>query len=98
MNTINLILYGLKLTKLRFIDWASIIMTGDLPNDFNSIIYSLFVQILWSGALGIGLAFLIPLITSKGYFIKATIYSFMLGFFFRGIVVLYRVPELYKIP
>jgi len=97
MNIINLIFYGLKLTQIRFIDWASIIATGSLPNDFSSIIYSLFVQICWSGVLGIGLAFSIPLITSKGYFIKALIYSFLLGFFFRGMVVLYQVPELYKI-
>lgn len=97
MNTINLILYSLKLTKLRFIDWASLIMTGSLPNDLNSIIYSLFIQILWSGALGIGLAFLYPMITSKGYFIKATLYSFALGFLFRGIVVLFQVPDLYKV-
>lgn len=98
MNIINLILYKFKLTNLRFIDWASVIMTGHLPNDLNSIIYSLFIQIFWSGALGIGLAFLFPLVTSKGYYIKTILYSFMLGFFFRGIVVLYQVPELYKIP
>ncbi|HBE80774.1 MAG TPA: hypothetical protein DDW65_23760 [Firmicutes bacterium] len=97
MNIINFIFYGLKLTEIRFIDWASIIMTGSLPNDLNSIIYSLFVQIIWSGALGIGLAYSISLINSKGYLIKAIIYSFMVGFTFRGIVVLYQVPELYKI-
>lgn len=97
MNTINLILYYFKLTNLRFIDWTSIIVTGNLPNDLNSTVYALFMHILWSGFLGIGLAFLFPLVTSKGYFIKAIIYSFSLSFIFRSIVVLFKVPELWKV-
>lgn len=97
MNIINLVLYNLKLTDLRFIDWASIIMTGTLPKDINSIIYSLIIQIFWSGALGIGLALLFPVITSQGYLIKAIVYSFLMGFAFRGIVVLFQVPEIYKV-
>ena len=98
MNIINLILYGTNLTKKRFIDWASIIMTGGLPDDLNSMVYSCFVQILWSGFLGIGLAFLLPLISSKGYFIKAALYSFLIGFIFRGLVVLFGITELSIVP
>jgi hypothetical protein len=97
MNTLNLTLYRLKLTSIRFLDWASIIMTGSRPDNWNGLIYSLFIQILWTGTLGIGLAFIFPIITLKGYFIKATLYSFILGFFFRAIVVLFRIPELYNI-
>lgn len=97
MNIVNFIFYGLNLTQIRFIDWSGIILTGERPNDLNSIIYSLIHQIFWSGAIGIGLAFLIPAISSRGYFIKAVFYSFFVSFIFRGIVVMFRVPHLYKI-
>lgn len=94
MNLLNLTFYKFKLTNIRFIDWASIIMLGKLPNDLHSIIYTLFIQILWSGALGIGMVLIYPYINGKGYYIKGTLYAFLLGFIFRGIVVLFRIPEL----
>jgi hypothetical protein len=97
MNIINLIFYGLNLVQIRYIDWSGIILTGDRPNDLNSFIYSLIYQIFWSGVLGIGLAFLIPAISSRGYFLKAVLYSLFVAFILRGIVVMFQVPQLYKV-
>ncbi|HBF39736.1 MAG TPA: hypothetical protein DDW50_20785 [Firmicutes bacterium] len=97
MNIVNFVFYGLNLIQIRFIDWSGIILTGERPNDLNSIIHSLIFQMFWSGILGIGLAFLIPAISSRGYFLKAVLYSFFVNFALRGIVVLFRVPLLYKV-
>lgn len=94
MNLLNLAFYQLKLADIRFVDYSGIIMLGNAPNDLQSFIYSLFIQIIWSGILGIGLAFLYPHINSNGYYLKGTLYGFLLGFTFRCIVALYRVPEL----
>ena len=95
MNITNLLAYKFKLTSLRFVDWASIIMTAKkLSNDVNSMIYLLFIQVLWSGALGIGLAFLLSFVSSKGYYFKAMYISFLFAFVLRGIVVLFKITEL----
>lgn len=97
MNIINIILYHYQLTETRFIDWASIIMTGDPPKSTFDLFYSFFAQSLWSGSLGIIIAFLVLLTTSKNHLIKGVIFSFFFGFSFRGIVVLFQVHDLDKI-
>jgi hypothetical protein len=57
----------------------------------------LLVQLGWSGTLGIILAFLLPKFSSKGFLGKGMIYTFMVAFIFRGIVVLFQVPFLDKV-
>lgn len=96
MNILNLIFYHYELTQNRFIDWASIIMISDLPKTSFDLFYAFFVQTLWSGSLGIIIAFLVLLTTSKHYLIKGIIFSFFFGFSFRGIVVCTHIPELSK--
>lgn len=98
LNIINLTCYYVfKIVEVRYADWASIIMTGDKPNNLFDLIFSLIVQFCWSGLMGLLMAFLIPQVTSKACWIKSVIYSFLISFIFRGIVVIYQVPGLYKV-
>ena len=93
MNLINLtFFYILKLTKIRFLDWSGIIMLGHRPNKNIEIIYSLIIHILWTGVLGVILAYLIPQISSQGYLLKGGLYAFLITFIFRSLVILYKVP------
>lgn len=97
MNIINLILYHFKFTQIRFLDWASIILTGDIPRNTFDLIYSIIIQIFWSGSLGIFVAFLVLLTTSKWYLIKGIIYSFFIGFTLRAVVVIFQIQGLDKV-
>ena len=99
MNILNLTFFYLfHLTELRFLDWASIILTGSKPANLFEFSYALFVQICWSGVLGVILAFIIPRITSKGFIFKGVLYTFSVAFTLRCIVALFQVPELSQIP
>jgi hypothetical protein len=99
LNIINLTCYYVfKIVEIRYVDWASIIMTGSKPNNTVDLIFSLIIQFCWTGLMGTFMAFLIPQVTSKACWIKSMIYSFLISFIFRGIVVIYQVPGLYKVP
>jgi hypothetical protein len=99
LNLLNLTFYYVfKIVETRYVDWASIIMTGDKPNNLFDLIFSLVVQFCWTGLMGLFMALLIPQVTSKACWIKSMIYSFLISFIFRGIVVIYQVPGLYKVP
>ncbi len=65
---------------------------GDLPRSQLHGMFSLFGHILWTGLLGVGFAFLIPHITSRGYFIKAALYGLAIAF------ATYVIPTLFQMP
>lgn len=77
---------------IRFIDWAGIIVFGDLPRSHAEGLISLFLQLVWVGVLGIIFAYLIPLVTSQAYLLKGLIYGIVIGF------IIYAVPTLFQLP
>lgn len=95
MNLWTLVaLYVLNWEIIRFVDWAGIILFGDLPRSHLQGLFALWMQILWSGLLGVGFAFLIPQVTSQGYLIKSAFYGVIVGFFSYAIPTLLQVPIL----
>lgn len=94
-NTWNLIdYYFFHITKLRFLDWVSVLISWERPENNFFAIFCLVLQILWDGFLGVIFVHLIGLITSKSLIIKSTIFGMILWFVFRVIVNLFRVPIL----
>lgn len=81
---------------IRFIDWAGMIIFGDLPRSHLQGLFALWMHILWSGLLGIGFAFLIPQVTSRYYLIKAAFYGVMIGFLSYAAPTLLQMPILAK--
>ena len=93
MNLWTLVaLYVLDWEIIRFVDWAAIIVFGDLPRSHAEGLFALWLQLLWVGTLGIGFAFLIPQVTSQGYFLKGMIYGVVLGF------LIYAIPTVLQMP
>lgn len=86
--------YLIHITKLRFLDWAAVLLTWDLPKTGFLVVFSLMIHILWNGFLGIIFVNLSISRNSKSLSIKSTIYSMMLWFIFKVIVNLFRVPFL----
>ena len=85
-------LFILNWEVLRFIDWAGIVIFGDLPRSHLQGLFALVMQLLWTGLLGVGFAYLIPQVTSRGYLIKAAFYGIIVGF------VTYAIPTLFQMP
>jgi hypothetical protein len=77
---------------IRFIDWAGIIIFGDLPANLMQGLFALLMHLLWVGVLGIGFAFLVPHVTSQGYLLKGMIYGVVLGF------IIYAIPTVLQMP
>lgn len=93
MNIWSLFSYHfLHFTKLRYLDWASIFLYGHLPVSTLQAVYSLVIQLLWVGFLGVIFAFLIPAVTSRGYYGKGIIYGLTVGF------IVYAIPKMFKMP
>ncbi|PKM87781.1 MAG: hypothetical protein CVU87_08935 [Firmicutes bacterium HGW-Firmicutes-12] len=82
----------LHFTKMRFLDWAGILLYGHLPEGLGETVYATFIQIIWAGFMAVFFTFLIPAIFSKGYIIKAIFFSYISGF------IIYAIPTLYKVP
>ncbi|MGF7186813.1 ABC-type polysaccharide/polyol phosphate export permease [Desulfitispora alkaliphila] len=84
----------LNFTQLRFIDWSAIFIFGDRPQSIIESLIALVTQIAWSGFLGIVLAYLMPLFTSRGYIIKAIYFGFITGFMMYAIPVMFNIQFL----
>lgn len=82
----------LNLKIIRFIDWAGYILYGDLPRTHFQGFYALIIQLIWVGLLGIVFAYLFPLTTSRGYFIKGAFYGVVTG------MLIYAIPTLLQTP
>lgn len=101
MNAWDLISYHLlHFSKLRYLDWASVVIYGDLPNNNLAVAFALISHIFWVGFLGVGFAFLIPSITSRKYLVKGAIYGYITGFLiyatgitFKMPIIMHRTPE-----
>jgi len=98
MNAWSFISYILNFTKLRFIDWAAILIYGYPPAGLAQDLFALFLHLVWASFLGIGFAILLPQINSRGYVLKGIGYSWITGFMMYATTTMLRVPYLDEIP
>ncbi len=95
MNLWSLVpLFVLQWEIIRFIDWAGILIFGDLPRSHLQGAFSLGMHILWVGLLGVAFAFLIPQVTSRGYLLKGAFIGVLFGFIFYALPTLFQMPIL----
>lgn len=93
MNLWDLISYHLfHFSKLRYLDWAGMIMYGELPKSNLAVIFALISHLIWVGFLGVVFAFLIPSITSRKYLIKGLTYGFLTGFIIYAAGIAFKMP------
>ena len=84
----------LGLTKLRFMDWAAIIVFGEQAETILEAIFALFAHLLFAGFLGMVFAFLLPQVTSRLYLLKGVLFGIIVGFFIYAIPMLLQTPRL----
>ncbi len=88
----------LRIATRNYIDWAAVTIYGFLPTNFSESLFAFGTHLLWTGFLGIVLAYLLPRLSSQGYRIKGAFLGFIIGFFIYGIAILFRMPFFTKIP
>lgn len=96
--TLNQASYYLHLSTLRYLEFASIVIFGNLPKNRWEAWFAFFVLLGFFGALGSVFALLVPVIKSENLFLKSATYSAMIWFITYAITTLYKVPELQGIP
>ncbi len=86
--------YWFHIIKIRFLDWAAILVLRGLPQNAVETIFALIQQLLWDGVMGIIFAFLLPVISWRGYKTKGAIYGILLSFIFSSLAIMFRLPFL----
>lgn len=79
---------------ISFIDWAGIMIYGDLPRSHAEGLIALILHLIWVGSLGVVFAFLILQITSQGYLLKGVLFSIVMGFFIHALPTVFQMPIL----
>ena len=92
--------YILKLIKLRFLDYAAILILGKSPQGTLEIIFGELIHWGFSGAIGVLFAYLVnhEIITNKNLWLKG--WGFGLGFWFliNVLSTIYKVNNLAVVP
>lgn len=84
--------FVLQLEILRFVDWAGMILYGNLPRSHVEGSFALLMQILWSGILGVAFAFMFAQVSSQRYYLKGAVFGIITGF------ITYAVPTVLQMP
>ena len=94
-SAITFFLNFVKFADKRLFDFTSEILYGRLPLNAYDSILAYIVAIGFSGVLGIGYAYLIPLVSSDHYRFKGVIYSVFVWFAIYTVTALFKLPDLY---
>jgi len=95
----NYLLYLLNFNRLRYLDWAAVLIYGSKPNTIWETIFAEIGHIFFAGLLGIIFVYLIPnLISSSNLYIKGLIFSIFVWFGVYSLAIMFQMPFLSKVP
>jgi hypothetical protein len=93
MNAWSFFAGAMNLTTLRIVDWMSAMLFAHTqPLTFMEIIVGLFVNLAFTGGLGVVFAYLVPPLTSQYLLFKGLVFSGMIWFIIFSIARLFQVP------
>lgn len=95
---VDLTSYFLHFSNLRYLDFASTMIFGNLPKIRWEAWFMFFVLIGFFGVLGSLFALLVPVIKSENLILKSVTFGGMIWFLTYAVTALYKVPELQRIP
>ena len=90
--------FYLKLSTLRWSDFAGIMLYGKKPHGLPENLFALLGVIFFLGLLGVVYAYLIPKLLSEYYVFKSWVYGVTLWFVFYSVTLLFKVNYLKLIP
>ncbi len=83
----------LKIDKLDFLHFVSILAFGDLKPDLWESIFSFFVQSMFAGIAGAILNYFIKSVTEKYYYVKSLIFGAMLWFSIYSVDIFFKIED-----
>lgn len=91
----NYLLYVLDINRLRYLDWAAVLIYGSKPNTIGETVFAEMGHIFFAGLLGIIFVFLIPkLFSSSNFYTKSLIYSIFVWFGVYTLAIMFKLPFL----
>lgn len=95
--TVNYLLVSLHFGVLLFSDFASIMIYGYNQGGFAQHFFGFLGYVAFSGLLGVGFAYLLPLISTTGHLFKGVVYGVTIWFASYAVTLLYKVPYIERI-
>lgn len=94
MNLWSIIAHSAGFGRLRYLDWAGVIIYGAPPQTLAEMAYAQLIQLIWVGLLGVLFAYLVPVISAQGLLGKGMFFAMVSGLFIYAVPVLLQVPQL----
>ncbi len=96
-NIMDYISYGLGITKLLYIDWASVFILGHRFENTGEALLGQWGDLLFSGLVGVVFAYLVAGVSSKYLYFKAIAFAYMVWFSTSATVFLFDMSALTSI-
>jgi len=80
MMILDIILTGLDFVTFAYFDWGAALILGYIPETLTEIVIGQIAHLIFAGSLGILLAFLMSLTTSKNYLFKGWLFGVIVWF------------------
>ncbi|ATW24420.1 hypothetical protein [Candidatus Formimonas warabiya] len=85
--------YYLKISQLRYLDFAAVIIYGHRVTNTMEVLFAFFATLFFASALGVVFACLIPAVTHRNILFKGFLFSGGVWFFCYALTVLFKIPE-----
>ncbi len=95
---IDFALEAFHLGKIRYLDYAAIIIYGNKPTFWFDTVFAQLMYIGFTGFAGIMFAYLIMKVSSKNYLLKGWLFAIGFWFSIYAVGMMYKVPLMYKVP
>jgi hypothetical protein len=93
-SILDYISYGLGITKLLYIDWASVFILGHRFENIGEALLGQWGNLLFCGMAGVIFAYLVVGVTSKYLYFKAIAFAYMVCFFTNAMVFMFDMNAL----
>ncbi len=93
--------FGAKFLNISNLVWSDFLgkfLLGKQPDGIAELVFTITVQFLLLGVMGIFFAFLLPLLSSQYYLLKGAVYGSVIWFCTYSLTFIFQLPGLEAIP
>ncbi len=87
----------LKLEQSDFMDFAAALAFHGKIDTLPKFLFTLWVQLLYAGLMGIGFGYIMRFATPKYYYLKGALLGAFAWFFIYAVDVIFKIPEVVTI-
>lgn len=96
-ETLSFILGALGITQIRYVDYAGLLLLGNIPDNIIEVVLSTFLATFFAMFLGIAFAYLILLIGSENLYFKSWFYGVATWYFWYSLLVMTFTEQIQEI-